>query len=180
MTGIQEQVEQRSDNMELARHFLAQSNQQADQGQVAQAVAAAQAAVDILHRFQPPAERKAEYQRLLAEALHKVVQRLIQAGHAGDAAPSAHEAVQMYRQAAGISTGDPVLKIAEDLLTLSQRVADIPLPTEAVTAAQTAVDILHEIQVPPGHEAQYLSLLVATLRTLAQRLTQAGGPEEAT
>ncbi|MEU6235874.1 Ig-like domain repeat protein [Kitasatospora sp. NPDC047058] len=163
------QVEERPDIMELARQFLAQSSKLADQGQAAQAVAAARSAVDILHETQAPPEAKAEYLGLLAEALHEVVKRLMQAGRGGEVAQPAAEAVQVYRQAASISTGESVMKFAGDLLTLSQWLADAALPAQAVTSAQTAVDVLHETQAPPEHEAQYLSLLAEGLHILAQR-----------
>ncbi|MFF2128716.1 Ig-like domain repeat protein, partial [Streptomyces olivochromogenes] len=172
-----EQVEQR-DKLEAARQFLAQSDRQADEGQWSHAVAAAQAAVDILRGFQTPLDGQAEYQGLLAQALHKVVQRLMLAGRAGEAAPAAQEALQAYRQAAGISTGEPAMKLADDLLTLSMRMADIPLRTEAVTAAQTAVDVLHKIQAPPDRQAEYQSLLAKALHAVVQRLMQGGRPAE--
>ncbi|KPI31475.1 hypothetical protein OV320_2547, partial [Actinobacteria bacterium OV320] len=80
------------DIMEVARHFLTQSEVRSDQGQLAEAVAAAQAAVDVLHAFDPPPSAKAEYLRLLAEALHAVVQRLMQGGRVAEVGLPAREA----------------------------------------------------------------------------------------
>lgn len=51
---------------------------------------------------------------------------------------------------------------------------------EAVAAARAAVDVLHGIEAPAGHEAQYFSLLAEALRTFGNRLIEAGRPEEAT
>ncbi|MER7585220.1 hypothetical protein [Kitasatospora sp. NPDC097691] len=134
----------------------------------AEAATAAQAAVDVLHDIQPPPGHEADYFALLAEELLNLVSRLITAGRPGEVAPFAQEATKVYRQAAHVSTGESVMQIAAFLLTLSSRVAAVSLKAEAATAAQAAVDVLHDIQPPPGHEADYFALLAQALRTVEQ------------
>ncbi|MFB7621074.1 hypothetical protein, partial [Kitasatospora sp. NPDC056181] len=68
------------DAMSLARSHLTSSARLADVPEPAEAIAAAQAAVDVLHRFEPSPDGRAEYLSLLADALRAVVQRLMQGG----------------------------------------------------------------------------------------------------
>ncbi|KPI31476.1 hypothetical protein OV320_2548, partial [Actinobacteria bacterium OV320] len=166
--------------VELSAGLLSLSSWLADVPQPAEAVTAAQAAVDILHAIQPPPAAKAEYFSSLAEALHAVVQRLMQGGRVAEVGLPAREAVQVYRQAAGVSAGESVVELSAGLLSLSSWLADVPQPAEAVTAAQAAVDILHAIQPPPAAKAEYFSSLAEASHNLAKRLVQAGRPDEAT
>jgi hypothetical protein len=166
--------------MSLARSHLASSDRLADVPLAAEAVTAAQTAVDVLHGVEPPLTARAEYLTLLAKALHAVVQRLMQGGRPAEVARPAREAVQVYRQAASVSAGESVMELSTDLLTLTQWLADALLAAEAVTAAQTAVDVLHGVEPPLTARAEYLTLLAKALHDLAKRLVQAGRPDEAT
>ncbi|MFB7621047.1 hypothetical protein, partial [Kitasatospora sp. NPDC056181] len=134
----------------------------------------------VLHRIHATHGARAEYLSLLAGALRAVVQRLMQGGRLAEVVQPAQEAIQVYRQAAGVSAGESVMELSADLLTLSLWLADVPEPAEAIAAAQAAVDVLHAIQPPPGARAEYLSLLADALRDLAKRMVQAGRPDEAT
>ncbi|MCX5256818.1 Ig-like domain-containing protein [Streptomyces canus] len=173
-----DQVGTTTDAMQLARHFLDQSRDRSHVGQLAEAVAAAQAAVDVLHGFQPTPDLEERFFLLLAEALHTLVQRLKHAGRPGEMAQPAQKAAQAYQQAAHVSTGESTIKIADLLLHLSTDVSDVFLTAAAVTAAQTAVNVLHDIQPPSGHEAEYFSSLARVLHDLVVRLTTAGRPGE--
>lgn len=172
-----EQVGTTTDPLLMAGHFLTQSRTRAA-GQPPEAVAAARAAVEILHGVQPPADATEESLRLLAEALHTLVQRLLSAGRPGQVAQPAQEAMQVYRRAASVSTGESVTQLAHSVLRLSGEVSGVFLMAEAITAAQTAVNMLHEIPPPPGHEAAYFSALATALHDLVVRLTVAGRLDE--
>ncbi|MGW7610502.1 Ig-like domain repeat protein, partial [Streptomyces sp. NPDC054766] len=160
-----EEVGSRTDAMSLAQHFLSQSATRAGEGRRAEAVAAARAAVDVLHGIEVPAGHEVQYFLLLAEALHSLVGRLVTAGRVGEVEGFAEEAVGVYRRAAGVSSGEMVLDRAPYLLSLSSLMAGLGPGGVAVSAARAAVDVLHGIEVPAGHEVQYFLLLAEALHS---------------
>lgn len=101
---------------------------------------AAQAAVDGLRGFQPPASEQTRYLSLLAESLSTLVLRLIEAQRLNEVSAPALETIQVYRQAA--ASGAEVAGIANSLLMVSTWVANAGLTAEAAAAADAAANIL--------------------------------------
>ena len=174
-----EEVGSTIDAMSLAQQFLSQSATHAGGGRLAEAVAAARAAVDVLRGIEAPAGREVEYVWLLANALHMLVGRLVVAGRVGEVGGLAEEVVGLYRRAAGVSSGGMVLEGAQKLLQLSSVMAGVAPGGVGVSAARAAVDVLRGIEAPAGREVEYFSLLAQALDNLANRLIAAGRPEEA-
>jgi hypothetical protein len=83
----------------------------------AEAVAPAQAGVDLLRGFAPPPTAQTEYLALLAGALHTLALRLIGAGRVDEAGSPVAEAVQIYRQLVEVNPGAfrPLLEAVEQL-----------------------------------------------------------------
>lgn len=106
----------------------------------AEAVSAAQAAVDVLRGFQPPATEQSAYLTLLAGNLSTLVLWLIDSQQINEVSAPALEAIQVYRQAA--AAGAEVTGIAGSLRTLSSWLANAGLTAEADAAADAAVGIL--------------------------------------
>ncbi|MDX2100182.1 MAG: hypothetical protein SFW36_20590 [Leptolyngbyaceae cyanobacterium bins.59] len=106
----------------------------------AEAVSAAQAAVDVLRGFQPPATEQSAYLTLLAGNLSTLVLWLIDSQQINEVSAPALEAIQVYRQAA--AAGAEVTGIADSLRTLSSWLANAGLTAEADAAADAAVGIL--------------------------------------
>jgi hypothetical protein len=128
----------------LARQLLALTDQLSGAGRPAEAVAPAQAAVDVLRGFEPPADAQAAYLALFARALHTLALRLIAAGRTDEAVGPAAEAVQVYRRAAAASGAD-VTAIAGQLLAFSAQLSSAGRPAEAAAAAQAANEILEHL-----------------------------------
>jgi hypothetical protein len=152
--------------MQVAEQSLIVSSLHATASLHAPAVAAAQAAVDVLHGFTPPAEQRAAFLAALADALHTLALRLIRAGRPDEAVAPAEEAVQVYRQAAA-APGADVLRVARNLTELQKQLASVGLTDEAVSAAQAAVDLLHGFTPPAEQRAAFLAALEAAEQLLA-------------
>jgi hypothetical protein len=136
-----------------------------------EAVNAAQAAIDVLRPFQPSVAERASYLNLLAESLWYLVPRLIEAQCVNEILAPAQECIQVYRQAA--AAGAEVTSIANKLRTLSHSWLAGNFPTEAVNAAQAAIDVLRPFQPPAAERASYLNLLAESLWHLVPRLIEA-------
>ncbi|WP_405476116.1 peptidoglycan-binding protein [Streptomyces sp. NBC_00009] len=170
---------EKGDALSTARNLLALSERLAGDGQLAAAVAPAQSAVDVLHAFDPPPGRRAEYLNLLASALHNMVRRLLNAKRDDEVAPFAEEAVAIYEEAAKVSPATSALNVADGLITLSGDVSGIGLAANAVTAAQAGVAVLHGLEPEDNDLAHYVLSLALAAFTWALRLIQAGRGDEA-
>jgi hypothetical protein len=128
-----------ADATEIAPTLLSFSQQLAGAGLSAEAVSAAQAAVDVLRGVQPPATAQASYLDLLARSLLILSQHLIQGQRISEVSVPALECIQVYRQEA--ASGADATGIAPTLLSFSQQLAGAGLAAEAVSAAQAAKDL---------------------------------------
>jgi hypothetical protein len=155
----------------LAQRLMNLSGVLASTDRHIEAVATAQAAVDLLRGLDPQPETQAPHWVLLAGSLWILVLRLIEAQRVSEVSTLALESIQVYRQA--VAAGAEVTGIANNLLTLSSWLANAGLTAEAVSAAQTAVDVLRPFQPPDPERASYLNLLAGSLWTLVLRLIEA-------
>ena len=107
--------------VEVANQLLALSSQLVGAGRHAEAVAPAQAAVDVLRDFEPLPEAQAAYLALFAGALHALAVRLIDAQRPEDALQPAVEALEAYRR---LAEDDPNA-FQSQLAALEQLVASL-------------------------------------------------------
>jgi hypothetical protein len=107
----------------------------------AEALTAAQAAVDVLRGFVPAPATEAAYWWLFAILLHDLTIRLIAVGRIDEAVGPAIEAVEVYRRAASVKGADAIA-VSNQLRALSSQLASAGLNAEAAIAAQAAVDVL--------------------------------------
>jgi hypothetical protein len=156
---------------EIATSLIRLSSWLAHAGLAADSLSAAQAAVDVLRGVQPPASEQVSYLALLAQSLRTLVLQLLPTQQINEVSALALEATQVYRQAA--AAGAEVTGIAHDLQTLSYWLANVGLTAEAVSVAQSAVDVLRGVQPPASEQTNYLTSLAGNLWTLVRRLLEA-------
>jgi tetratricopeptide (TPR) repeat protein len=167
-----------ADVMAIARQLAALSVQLSAAGQAEDAVRAQRAAVDVLRGIAPPGGLEAEHLTLLAEFLHTLAARLLEAGRPEEAAASGREAVAAYRQAAS-AVGADVGQIARNLSLLSKLFSSLGLLADALAALQVAVDALRAFTPPDHLQAEHQNLLAEMLHNLTARLLDLGRLEDA-
>jgi hypothetical protein len=128
-------------SMGIAQNLLSLSAHLAGVELSTESAAAAQAAVDVLRGFQPPAAEQTAYLTLFGASLFTLTQRLIEAQRINEVSAPALETIQVYRQAAGSGADVMSMGIAQNLLSLSAQLAGVGLSTESAAAAQAAADI---------------------------------------
>ena len=96
----------------IANNLLTLSSWLANAGLTAEAVSAAQGAVDVLRGFEPPASERASYLNLLGMSFWTLALRLIEAERINEVSAVALEAIQVYGQAA--ASGAEVTGIANN------------------------------------------------------------------
>ncbi|PEU03389.1 hypothetical protein COD79_18715 [Bacillus cereus] len=169
-----------SEALDKARQALELSQNAVGNGQYAEAVIQAQAAVDILRGFEPSPDKKKEYLELFAYALYILAVRLIQANRKKEAVAPSVEAVQLYRQLA-VMNGVDIMAIARYLTDLSLHLCNVAgLCPDSVYPQQAAVDILREFEPPSDKKKEYLELFAYSLYILSIRFILAGRGSEAT
>jgi tetratricopeptide (TPR) repeat protein len=151
-----------ADRFAIAQQLLGLSHWLGGRGLYAEAVAAAQAAVDVLRMIEPAPGTEAAHSRLLADTLHTLVIWLILAGPVDNAVQPARETVEAYRQAAAAPDADR-LAIAQQLKLLSQWLGGAGLQVEAAAAAQAAEDVLGGFGPPTDKRVEDLTLFAEAL-----------------
>jgi hypothetical protein len=139
-----------ADVMSIASLLVTLSEQLAGVPLRPEAVEAAQAAADLLRGFVPPTDARTAHLWLFTQALNNSTVRLIEAGRLDEAATAANETIQVARQAAAAPSAD-VTSIVSMLMTLSLRLATVPLRPEAVAVELAAAELLREDGVLTQH-----------------------------
>ncbi len=135
------------------------------------AVAAQQAAVDVLTAFDPLVATASFDCMILAEQLHDLAVRQLADGQADAGEATARQAIATYQQAAGLP--DPAIEsIAANLTTLDKQLNHAGDVADALAAQQAAVAVL-SIPDPADADAAREQLLADALFTLAARLVDA-------
>jgi tetratricopeptide (TPR) repeat protein len=109
-------------------------------GEAAEAVVAAQKAVDVLRGFEPPTAIEGVYWREFGRAWQELTYRLWAAGRYDEMVSPAMEAVQVYRRALEVGYANGA-EIAWEILAISGYLANAGKMTEAVIAAWVTVDV---------------------------------------
>ena len=163
------------DTVAVVQQLLSLSSQWANTSHPAEAVAPAQAAVDVLRDLEPAPGSELVHLSKLAEAWFTLTLRLIEAGRVEEALQPALDTVAIYRRTAA-TPGADVVSIAQNLIFLSSHLANARQPAAAVAPAQAAVDVLHGLAPSPGAQ---MAKLAEACHTLALRLKEVGRVREA-
>lgn len=149
-------------------------------GLPAESVDAQRAVLEMLRTYTPPAgrrEHRREHRRMLVEAKHNLIVRLIADHRPGEAIALAAETIRDYRAYAALP-GARVLRTADNLSTLHKQLNPVSA-TDALNAQQAAVAVLEAFTPPPADRATHRITLADARHTLMARLIDAGRPAEA-
>jgi tetratricopeptide (TPR) repeat protein len=129
--------------IEVAGELWDQSRNLQTAGKIAEAVVAAQTAVDVQRGFTPPPATEAAYQLRFGRVLQNLAYVLIAARRFDKAEVVAKEAVEVLLAAA--ASGADLYECASEIMALSGYLALAAKTASAVVAAQKAVDLLRRI-----------------------------------
>ena len=147
-------------------------------GRPVEAVAPAEAAVDVLRGVASAADATAAHRSLFAVSLHTLALRLFEAQRVSEAVGPAQEAVMAYRHAAAAADAD-VPSVGGQLLSLTAQVSAYGRPVEAVAPARLRSTCSAAWRRRRMRTAAHRSLFAVSLHTLALRLFEAQRVSEA-
>jgi hypothetical protein len=168
----------RSDVIAVGQQLLSLSSQWANTSHPPEAVAPAQAAVDVLRDVAPAPGSEMAHLSKLAEAWSTFTLRLIEAGRVEEALQPAVNTVAAYQRIAALPGAD-VVSIGQQLINLSSHLGNARQPAAAVAPAQAAVDVLRDAAPAAGSETVHLSKLAEAWSTFTLRLIEADRVQDA-